>query len=254
MIDIHNHIIPGVDDGPKTDDEMMELIKQAREEGITEIVATPHHLHYRYNNEYQDVLREVNRLNEKKEIIDLGIKIYPGQEIRINDRIFDDLCSGKISGINNSMYLLIELPSNEVPVFTQRVFFELQRKGFIPIIAHPERNKAIAQDINILFELVNQGALSQITVSSLLGIHGKNIKKLCELLISHHLAHFIASDAHHSIQRPFLISSLMKDKTLTSYEKEIKTMLDNGNHVINNKNITKNKPKQHVKRKFLGLF
>ena len=82
----------------------------------------------------------------------------------------------KLTGINDSRYLLIEFPSNEVPHYTDQLFFELQSKGFVPIIAHPERNKAISQNLDILYDLINKGALSQVTTASLAGISGKKLE------------------------------------------------------------------------------
>ena len=109
------------------------------------------------------------------EVKHLGIKLLPGQEVRISDQILPQLKQGKIIGLNNSKYILIEFPSNKVPHYTKRLF-EIQSEGYVPIIAHPERNKEISQNLDVLFELINGGALSQLTAVSLLGNHGKNYK------------------------------------------------------------------------------
>ncbi|RIN79099.1 CpsB/CapC family capsule biosynthesis tyrosine phosphatase, partial [Staphylococcus simulans] len=104
MIDIHNHIIPKLDDGPSNNEEMMELLKQAVNQGITGIVATPHHLHPRFDNEYSQVEKNIEILNNSDEVKKLGLTIYPGQEVRITDQIFDEIEEGKIKGVNNTNY------------------------------------------------------------------------------------------------------------------------------------------------------
>ncbi|RIO10853.1 capsular biosynthesis protein [Mammaliicoccus sciuri] len=252
MIDIHNHVLVGVDDGPANEEEAIALVKQAHEQGITTIVVTPHHLHTRYNNTFHSVQAGIDRLNSIKEISELNIQLLPGQEIRITDKIFEEIENQNIKGINDSKYLLIELPSNEVPHYTKKLLFELQTKGFIPIIAHPERNKAIAKDINILYELVNNGALSQITASSLTGELGKNIQKTSIQMIEHHLVQLIASDAHHADRRPFGFDRLFNQSKLD--DQYITQLLRNNELLIQDKDVIRERPIEFKKHKFFGLF
>lgn len=219
MIDIHNHILIDVDDGPKTKEDAIALLKQANDEGVTEIIATPHHLSPTFDNAYENVQQKLNQLSELQETKDLGIKLYPGQEIRISDQVLPQLRKGEAIGLNHSRYLLIEFPSRGVPHYANRLFFELQSEGYIPIIAHPERNKEISQNLDVLYNLINQGALAQLTSSSLQGIQGKKIQKISIQMIENNLVHFIASDAHHESQRPFIMKSLYNNKKLKKYEK-----------------------------------
>ena len=244
MIDIHNHILVDVDDGPKTKEDAINLITQAKNEGITSIVATPHHLHTRYNNPINDVKSKVNELLSFEEIKQLGIDIYYGQEIRITDQILPDIKNGNITGINNSRYLLIELPSNEVPHYTQNLMNELQVLGYTPIIVHPERNRAIAQNLDLLFELINGGALSQITSTSLNGNMGKNVKKVTLQMMDNNLIHFIASDAHSVNERPFLMQTLLNNKSLKNYRDKIRELIENANLIVKDKKVTKQIPTQ----------
>ena len=255
MIDIHNHILINVDDGPKSREEMLNLLKQAKSEGVTEIIATPHHLSSAYDNDKQQVLSKVEELLSMNKVQEIGIKMYPGQEIRITDQILPGLEDGSILSLNNSKYLLIELPSGGVPHYTERLFYELLSKGYVPIIAHPERNKGISQDLDKLYQLVKAGALSQLTTSSLLGENGKKIQKLSIQMLENNLTHFIASDAHHSEIRPFKMNSLFKDKKLNKFEKDLESFLKNAESVVNNTDIAKKQPTQNYKnKKFFGLF
>ena len=122
MIDIHNHILPGIDDGPKDIAQSIDLLQQAKSQGITGIIATPHHLSPRYTNNIQNVKSLINEMMQIPAIRNIGITIYHGQEIRLTDQIVDEITKGNISGLNDSQYLLIEFPSNEVPLSTKQLF------------------------------------------------------------------------------------------------------------------------------------
>ena len=255
MIDIHNHILMDIDDGPQSINAMIDLLNQAKSEGINNIVVTPHHLHPKYNNNIQLVKEEIKALKQNKDVQKLNINFYAGQEIRVTEKIIDDINNGNIEGINNSNYLLLEFPSSEVPHYTQRLFYELQTMGYIPIIAHPERNKAIVQNLDLLYELINGGALSQLTTSSLLGNFGSNVRRASLKIIDNNLAHFIASDAHSATTRPFVMTQLFKERKLKSYYEEFENYLENGKLLINNERISKQIPTQEYKqKKWFGLF
>ena len=255
MIDIHNHILVDVDDGPKNIEETIDLINQAHSEGVTDIVATPHHLHPRYDNNIQVVKEKLEELRNNEVIKQLRINLYPGQEIRVTDQIIEDIHNGNIEGINNSKYLLVEFPSNDVPHYTHKLFYELQTMGYVPIIAHPERNKAIAENLDILFDLVNGGALSQITSSSLLGDFGRKVKKISLQMIDNNLTHFVASDAHNSSVRPFVMEKLFREKSLKTYYEDLERFMENGKAVINDERISKHQPTQEYKqKKWFGLL
>ncbi|MGI2304467.1 tyrosine-protein phosphatase [Staphylococcus cohnii] len=255
MIDIHNHILMDIDDGPQSINAMIDLLNQAKSEGINNIVVTPHHLHPKYNNNIQLVKEEIKALKQNKDVQKLNINFYAGQEIRVTDKVIDDINNGNIEGINNSNYLLLEFPSNEVPYYTKQLFYELQTMGYIPIIAHPERNKAIVQNLDLLYELINGGALSQLTTSSLLGKFGSNVRSASLKIINNNLAHFIASDAHSATTRPFAMKQLFKERKLKAYYEEFQNYLENGKLVINNERISKQIPTQEYKqKKWFGLF
>lgn len=255
MIDIHNHILMDIDDGPQSINAMIDLLNQAKSEGINNIVVTPHHLHPKYNNNIQLVKEGIKALKQNEDVRKLNINFYAGQEIRVTDRVIDDINNGNIEGINNSNYLLLEFPSNEVPHYSKQLFYELQTMGYIPIIAHPERNKAIVQNLDLLYELINGGALSQLTTSSLLGKFGSNVRNASLKIIDNNLAHFIASDAHSATTRPFAMKQLFKERKLKAYYEEFENYLENGKLMINNERISKQIPTQDYKqKKWFGLF
>lgn len=255
MIDMHNHILIDIDDGPQSLTAAIDLLKQAKREGITDIIATPHHLHPKYSNDIHTVKEKINELKLNEEIRNLNINFYAGQEIRVTDRVIDDINNGNIEGINNSNYLLLEFPSNEVPHYSKQLFYELQTMGYIPIIAHPERNKAIVQNLDLLFELINGGALSQLTTSSILGDLGSNVRRISLKIMDNNLAHFIASDAHSATTRPFLMKQLFKERKLKTYYETFEDYIENGDLIIKNERVSKQIPTQDYKqKKWFGLF
>lgn len=256
MIDIHNHILVNLDDGPESENDMISLLKQANSQGIKGIVATPHHLHPKYrNNDARKVMRGLKKLQNDKEVKKLNMQLYPGQEVRLSDEIIDGLKNGSVIGLNHSKYILIELPSSTVPSYTKRLFFEIQQLGFIPVIAHPERNKAIAKNPMLLYELVQNGALSQLTAGALLGGFGKKVRKLSLQLLDCHLAHAVASDAHSVGLRPFQLQDVLNNSSLKKERDKIQCLINNGYKMVNNIDITLTKPLNPTPRKkFLGLF
>ena len=146
MIDIHCHILPGVDDGSSDMGVSFNMAKKAVEAGITHLFATPHHLNEKYVNVKSDIMDRVVRLNESYQQENIPLTIHPGQEVRIHRDMFTSLDKEEILTLDdNGTYLLLELPSGRVPTYTQEVIYELLLKGITPIIVHPERNKELMQ-------------------------------------------------------------------------------------------------------------
>ncbi len=134
MIDIHNHILPNIDDGPTNETEMLDLLRQATTQGVTEIIVTSHHLHPRYTTPIEKVKSCLNHIESLEEVQALNLKFYYGQEIRITDQILNDIDRKVITGINDSRYLLIEFPSNEVPHYTDQLFSNYRVKALYRLL------------------------------------------------------------------------------------------------------------------------
>ncbi|MFA1711689.1 tyrosine-protein phosphatase [Peribacillus frigoritolerans] len=206
MIDLHCHILPGVDDGSADINESLNMAKKAVEAGITHIFATPHHLNEKYVNVKSGIIDRVVRLNESLLQCNIPLTIRLGQEVRIHRDIFSSLEKEEILTLDdNGTYLLLELPSGRVPTYTQEVIYELLLKGITPIIVHPERNKELIENHKLLYELVLEGALTQLTSGSIIGNFGKSIQSFSKKIIEHNLAHFIATDAHNTGSRGFTL-------------------------------------------------
>ncbi|OKL37656.1 tyrosine protein phosphatase [Domibacillus mangrovi] len=251
MVDLHSHILPGLDDGAANIAESVEMAKQAEQEGIQMIVATPHHQNGQYENEKTAVEAAVLIMNQHLNDANIGVTIYAGQEVRMYGELVEDFEKNKLLPIGESTHMLIEFPSSGIPAFTEQVLFDIQLRGITPIIVHPERNMAISENPDKLYKLIKNGALSQITAASINGQFGKKIKQLSMQLIEANLTHFIASDAHNTTTRAFGLRQAYDaiDPSYAEYFKE------NAQIVLNGGYITKEQP-YHVarKKKFLGLF
>src|SRR5699024_9916361 len=150
---IHNERPVDVEDQPEKNKEHTPLRRQAVDDGITDITATPHHRNNYYDTPASVVTKKLNELltvlkNEK-----LNIEIHPGQEIRINGDLLQELQSGKSLTLNDTQYVLLEFPFTGYPSYSETLFFDLQMAGYMPIIAHPERCKPFTQSSARLFDL-----------------------------------------------------------------------------------------------------
>lgn len=244
MIDIHNHILPSIDDGPTTEQESIAMAKNAISQGIHTVVASPHHRNGKFMNEKIDIKKYVTILNELFKTIEMPLTILPGQEVRIYSEILLDIKENKIATINNSKFLLIELPYKEVPFYTEKLLYEIQMAGFVPIIVHPERNEELRVNHRKMYNLIRKGAIAQITAGSLLGDFGKNIEKFTHQLIEANLTHLIASDAHHATKRPFRLKGAM-DLVKQRYGVETYYMfIENSQLVVDDMHVNRFEPTQ----------
>jgi protein-tyrosine phosphatase len=198
MLDIHCHILPGIDDGPATWDQSLEMAYTASKDGIRKIIATPHFIKGGYEPSVKDVLTLTEELNNRLKKEGLDLEILPGMEVYLELDLPQLLKADEVLTLNNAKkYLLVELPPDNLPHHSERVFFELRLLGIMPILAHAERNQVIAENPHKLFPLVEKGLLTQVTAASLMGYFGSKCRETALLLLRHKLAHFIASDAHY---------------------------------------------------------
>jgi protein-tyrosine phosphatase len=254
MIDLHCHILPNVDDGPNTIAESVEMAKQAVREGIKTIIATPHHRNEKYENHGSTIFRQVEEFNRVLASENLNLTVLPGQESRIFGEMVEGLGSGEVLPLNQGKYVFVELPSGQVPRYTGQLLFDIQLKGFVPIIVHPERNSEIVENPEVLYQLVKKGALTQVTASSISGHFGKAIKKFSLQLIEANLTHFVASDAHNTTSRGFKMVEAF-DVIEKKFGNEMGYLLrENSELVLKGLSVYKEVPERVRKRKVLGLF
>lgn len=197
MIDIHSHILPGVDDGARSIEESIKILQKAADAGVTTIVATPHVLEVPSKSEWQEVSNVFNGLKQKIVQENIHIEMILGAELFISPELPKTIKENRELTINNrNKYVLIELPMNEIPYFTKQIIFELQLQGIVPILAHPERYMEIQKDINKLVDFVRKGVLTQLNSGSLTGRYGKKVQKTAKRLLTNNLIYMIGSDVH----------------------------------------------------------
>lgn len=228
MIDIHLHILPGVDDGPETMQETLTLAQTLVREGVREAIATPH-----YNDEYRqcsvaEVRARVHEVQEMLARANVPLQLFAGHEVLIKPELLQDVQAGRVATLNGSRYLLLELWNNEWIPETERVIFTLRASGITPIIAHPERYRAIQQDVKRLEKLVQQGILAQVTLGSLLGMQGNTARRTAETLLKKGLVHLLASDAHGLQKRPACIKEGMRQAVKLVGAARVQQMTETG--------------------------
>ena len=246
MIDIHSHILPGIDDGANSIEESIEILKQASRNNVKEIILTPHYiLGSDYNSRYKDNINLLNELKDtlKKENID--INLYLGNEVFVENNMIDLINNEDITTLNNTRYLLFELPLNNTYNGLNDLLFELNIKGYKPIIAHPERYSFLKENPSLIEELVDKGALFQSNIGSFLGMYGKKTQDLAFLLLRHNVISFIGSDIHsknHTFYDKIEECKELMRKYIT--EKEINNIfLNNAEALLNDREL---KSKEYI--------
>uniref|UniRef100_A0A7C5ELG0 protein-tyrosine-phosphatase n=1 Tax=Desulfobacca acetoxidans TaxID=60893 RepID=A0A7C5ELG0_9BACT len=216
MIDLHAHILPGVDDGPQTLEESLEMARQAVADGITVMVATPH-LFRRKSvergawNQPADLRLGVEILNRHLADEGLGLKVLPGCEVPLFPEILEFLKQGRLLTLNDGgRYLCLELPDTVIPPATEDIVFQLSSQGITPILSHPERNPIFYQNPARLKRLISLGCLSQITARSLTGGFGWGVGRFTKKLLRQGLVHVMATDAHSAKHRPPILSTAFR--------------------------------------------
>ena len=239
MIDLHAHILPGLDDGAKTFEESLQMCWMSYRDGVRTIVATPHTLNGLYLNDRETILKKVGELNEALihcglRIADCGIKnsnseidfssinsefriphsefrILPGADVRLCENTLSHLDQGKVMTISDGKkYLFLEFPFQGIPYRAEEAIFQLMNRGIIPVITHPERNLEIGQRPQRYYEMIRVGCLGQVTAMSLTGEFGSRVRQIAERLLTNRLIHFIASDAHSINGRSSILSKAVR--------------------------------------------
>lgn len=239
MIDFHSHIIPNIDDGSTSMKDTINMINEARQAGFTEIISTSHYIQKYYDldcferEKMLDIIKK--KVSEKNEV---NIKLYLGSEIYFTPEIIELIKNKKASTINNTRYLLFELPMNTKPLFVKEMVYELMQNGYIPIIAHPERYTYVQENIQYIEELAGMGALFQSNYGSIIGMYGNSAKKTLKKLLKNNLISFLGSDVHKTGQiYPKIPKALKKLRKILSIEELEKLTTLNAQKVLKDEDL-----------------
>ena len=210
MIDLHSHILPGLDDGSRDFPESMAMCRIAIEDGIEAIAATPHSYNGNFECYESDIRTLTDELNAKIQERGMPLTIVPGMEVRISPNFEEMLSRNLILPINNGKYILSELDPYNVPAGLDNLARRVWESGFGMILAHPERNMTIQRNPKLLAELVSQfnswEFLVQMSADSITGEAGQEAKRASATLLKRGLVHIIATDSHSPFFRPPCLS------------------------------------------------
>jgi len=242
MIDIHAHILPGVDDGPSTAEESIEMARLAAKDGIRTIVATPHSLNGMYFNGRDDILAACESFNHGLRKHQIPLVVLPGCESYLCPEILEELDKGRLMTLNDTgRYLVLEIPDSFIPQTIIHLINRLRSRSIIPILSHPERNLPIQRNVELLGELIAAGALSQITGSSLMGGFGRRALRCTKRIIERQMAHFVASDAHSLKGRPPVLHAVFEKLTsIVGEARAEKMMLEAPRAVVDGTTVNEN--------------
>jgi protein-tyrosine phosphatase len=205
MIDIHSHLLPGIDDGCQTLEESLALARFAVDNGITYSILTPHMHRDRYDNNIDIISDKFLILQKALEIEKIPLQIGYAAEVRIGHEILDMIHNDQLpflGCIGKLKYLLLEMPHSHIMPGSYNLIEWLLENHIIPVIAHPERNKELQKNYNKAHELINLGCLFQITSASISGKFGVLCQNSAHYLLKKHWVSFVATDAHNLKYRP----------------------------------------------------
>jgi len=240
MIDLHCHILPGLDDGAESLDEAVEMARIAERDGIEKIVVTPHLFRDNFVHEDLSIIEERRReLSKALEANNIQIEILEGAEVHISHNLIDEIRKNRnYLVLNKSSYMFVEFPSDHVFSGVKELFFELMSEGIIPIIAHPERNSVFVRNPSFLFELVQKGALVQVNSGSFSSVYGRDAEEAVFRFLELNLIHFIGSDAHNTRSMAPRLSEAVKNVEYVIGEERARALVnDNPRAVLDDKEI-----------------
>lgn len=255
MIDIHNHLLPGIDDGCKSFEDSIKTLQEMETKGIEKIILTPHYIkrsNFSCNNKEKKKLFEELQTQVKEK--NIKVELYLGNEIYFDYDLEGLIKNDEVMTLNDSKYILFELPMSNKINNLKEVIFDLRSKGLVPILAHPERYSYFQNKPDELISLIEQGCLFQGNLGSLIGLYGKRSKKCLKTLIKHNLIQFMATDVHHHNSKNILLldEGIKELDKLVGKEDSKSLISENPLKVIYNQEIKIKNPKNF--KSFLKFF
>lgn len=201
MIDLHCHLLPGVDDGAKSIEESIAMARLSAEQGVETIACTPHMTPGVFENRGSDVRERIARLQLALEEAEAPVRLVTGADVHVAPNLVVELRSGAALSLNDTRYVLIEPPHHVFPPRLEDFFFGLMAADFTPVLTHPERLTWIARRYDVIQRLFDQGVWMQVTAGALLGDFGGGPKYWAERMLDEGMCHILATDAHNMGRR-----------------------------------------------------
>lgn len=254
MIDLHCHILPGIDDGAEDVEASIGMAEKALSQGITHILCTPHQNNGEYVNPKSEVIGAVASLQAEFDKRNLPLTLFEGQEVHITGELIEEIQKDHILFTDlGDTYFLLEFPTMDIPAYTEEMFFELRNMGKVPVIVHPERNAKFREDPDRLIPFLEMGCLAQLTAPSIVGIFGKSIQRTAKEMVDRNMVQMVASDAHGINKRTFYMKEAY-ELIEKEFGKEKITLMDQVARDLLNGDPVTFPQYQEVKKKKFGLF
>lgn len=258
MIDFHTHILPNIDDGSRSIEETFNLINEAKNVGFEAIISTSHYIEEYYETNAPEREVWINAIYENLQAKNIDIKLYLGNEIYISENIIKLLEEGKASTINDTSYVLFEMPLNVEPMNLYDVIYEMMQYKLVPILAHPERYSFVQKEPELIYDLIEKGVLMQANYGSILGIYGEKPKMIVRKFLESNMIHFLGTDVHRqNTIYPKVPEALVEIKQIVGEEKLKELTTINPRLALHNKKIdieTPRKVKLTLKEKIIMNF
>lgn len=211
LIDLHNHVLPGIDDGAQNLSVSMNMIRTASEQGITDIVNTVHFQHPKMDMipiDIDDIKLRIEELQKEIDYVGLNVKLHMGAEVFFLPNLLE-LKENPLCTFGNGQYMLIEFQMQKLPDIHHKILFDLKMSGVTPIIAHPERYSFVQKNINLVEQWIQSGCLMQIDAGSINGNLGRSAEKSAIEIVQKRMCHLIGSDAHNDKKRNFCLQEAL---------------------------------------------
>ena len=243
MIDFHTHIIPNIDDGSRSIEETFNLIKEAKEAGFEGIVLTSHYIENYYETDAPERDVWVKAISDNLENKGIETDLYLANEIYMSDNMMKLLIDGKASTINNSSYVLFEMPLDSEPENLYDVIYTLQENKLIPVLAHPERYSFVQKEPELINDLIEKGVLMQANYGSILGQYGEKTELIVRKFLEKNMIHFLGSDVHRqdTIYKK-IPQAIDKIRAIVGDDKLEELTTENPKLALNNKRIEIHEP------------
>lgn len=252
MIDMHTHILPGIDDGSRNLDQTMQIIKEAEQAGFEEIITTSHYIENEYDVNSTRRQEMIIELQKKLDENNINVKLHNGAEAFINANLTELIKKRTIPTLAESRYVLFEIPMHLEVLYLDRTIEELIISKYKPIIAHPERYDIVRENPNVAIEWVRKGALLQSNYSSITGKYGNKSKQALIKLLRANAVHFLGTDTHAPKTVYTQMDTILKKLSKVIEKNQVKELTEeNPRKVINNEFIRIEEP-ENIKR-FWGL-
>lgn len=205
MIDLHCHILPGIDDGAHDLEMALSMARIAAADGIATIVCTPHIYPGMYDNDAAGIRSAVAELQAELDLAGIDLRLLAGADAHLSPDLLDSVREDRVPTLAGSRYLLLEPPHHVAPPRFEETVFELMAAGLVPVITHPERLTWVESNYDLFVRLVERGCWMQITAGALTGRFGRRVRYWGDRFVSEGHAHLLATDAHHPQRRPPLL-------------------------------------------------